>query len=127
MRAVITAALFVGLNAASVAQPTKCYVCEKLVAGKHFLVEDKAHGGQVAICSECADLESRCFACGLPVKSPTTKLTDGRFLCSRDAKTAIQDNEEANRICLRTREDLDRYYSRFLTFPSTNVLLNFVD
>ena len=127
MRALITAALVVGLVPTSFAQTPKCRVCEKAIGGKYYHVEDRAHGGDAEVCSACASLESRCFACSLPVTSTATKLTDGRFLCARDTKEAIQDNEEAKRICLETREELDRYYSRFLTFPATNVLMNIVD
>jgi len=127
MRAVIIAALLVGPVFAGYAQPARCRVCEKFIEGKHFRVEDKAHGGKVDVCGDCADLDTRCFACSLPVKSTAAKLADGRFLCARDSKEAIQENDEARKICLQTREELDRFYSRFLTFPGTNVLITIVD
>jgi len=127
MRAVIATALLVGLVVTSFAQSPKCRVCEKPIEGKYINVEDRAHGGKAAVCPECAELESRCFACSLPVKSTATKQADGRFLCERDAKEAILENDEARRICLNTREELDRLYWRFLTLPSTNVSLNLVD
>jgi hypothetical protein len=127
MRAAITTALLVGVVVTAFAQSPKCRVCERPIEGKYFNVEDRAHGGKAEVCSACADLESRCFACGLPVKSTATKLADGRFLCERDAKEAILETDEARKICLNTREELDRLYWRFLTFPSTNVSLNLVD
>lgn len=127
MKAVLTAALVVFGAMAGLAQTPKCRVCEKPVEGKHLLVEDKARGGEVEVCSVCADLESRCFACSLPVRPVATKLTDGRWLCPRDANEAIQDSEEARKVCLDTRDHLDRLYSRFLSFPETNVVINIVD
>jgi hypothetical protein len=128
MRAVITAALVPVCGViAGFAQTVKCRVCENPIKGKFYQVEDKAHGGQAEVCTDCVNLESRCFACSLPVKPTATKLADGRFLCARDAREAIQENDEAKKICLQTREELDRFYSRFLVFPATNVLLNVVD
>lgn len=127
MRAAITTTLLVLVVVTGFAQSPKCRVCEKPIEGKYFNVEDRAHGGKAEVCSACAELESRCFACSLPVKSTATKLADGRFLCERDAKEAILENDEARKICLKAREELDRLYWRFLTFPSTNVSLNLVD
>ena len=127
MRAVITAALVVCGVVAGLAQTPKCHVCEKPIVGKHFQVEDRAHGGKVDVCDECANVESRCFACGIPVKPTATRLTDGRFICARDAKEAVQPDEEARKICLQTRDSLDQLYSRFIVFPGTNVVVNIVD
>lgn len=127
MKVVITAALVVCAVAASLAQTPKCHVCEKPITGKFYKVEDRAHGGQVEVCEDCANLESRCFACSLPVNPTATKLTDGRFLCARDAKEAIPSDEEAKKICHQTREMLDQLYSRYLVFPATNVVVNIVD
>jgi hypothetical protein len=108
MRAVITAALVVCGVVVVLAQTTKCGVCGKPIIGKFYNVEDRAHGGQVEVCDECAKLESRCFACSLPVTSNAIKLTDGRFLCARDAKEAIQSDEEAKKVCFQTRDMLDQ-------------------
>lgn len=127
MRATFIASLLVCLTVAGFAQTPKCRVCEKPIEGKFFHLEDKVRGGKVEICTDCGALESRCFACGLPVKPGATKLTDGRFLCARDAEHAILDDDEAKKICVATREELDRLFSRFLFFPSTNVVLTIVD
>jgi hypothetical protein len=127
MRATLTAALVLGGVVAGFAQNPKCRVCEQPIVGKLFQVEDKAHGGKVDVCEECGSLESRCFACSIPVKPTATKLTDGRFLCARDAREAVQHDEDARKICLQARDGLDRFYSRFLEFPRTNVVVNIVD
>ena len=67
-----------------------------------------------------------CFVCGLPVKKDFVKLSDGRFLCARDAKTAVLDTSEAKRICRQVEDDLDRLFSRFTDFP-TNLDVSIVD
>lgn len=127
MKALATVALVIGLVTTSLAQPSKCHVCGKPIVGKFYQVEDRAHGGKVEVCEDCSNLDSRCFACSIPVPGTATKLTDGRFLCERDAKEAVQQEEEARKICLQTRDGLDMLFNRFLVFPATNILVNIVD
>ncbi len=127
MKAALTALLLAGFTAASLAQSVKCRVCDQPIEGPFCQLEDKARGGQADVCADCAKLESRCFACGLPVKAGFTTLTDGRLLCARDAREAVLDNEEARKTCLEVRDDLDRLYSRFLSFPCSNVVVMILD
>jgi hypothetical protein len=128
MNALVTAAwLFLSLAAASLAGTTQCRVCEKPIAGKFYFVDDKARGGKFEVCGDCVKLETHCFACGLPVKSGFTPLPDGRFLCASCAREAVVPDEEAKKICLETRDDLDRLFSRYLSFPQTNIVLTIVD
>ncbi len=117
----------IGLAGAVLAEVQKCFVCDQVLAGKYYRAEDNVRGGMVDICTNCAATESRCFACGLPVKSEATKLEDGRWLCGRDARDAIRDDDEAKRICCETRADINRLFWDQLKFPSTNVVLNIVD
>src|SRR5205823_4373930 len=51
----------------------------------------------------------------------------GRFLCARDARRAVLDEDEAKRICEEVRDSLDHLFSRFLTFPATNLDIKIVD
>ena len=128
MYAPVTAVwLFLGLAAVAWAGTTPCRICEKPLTGKFYFVDDKARGGKFEICGDCVKLESRCFACNLPVKSGFTTLLDGRFLCAVCARDAVGSDEEAKKICLETRDDLDRLFSRYLSFPQTNIVLTIVD
>jgi len=127
MKAILSVVLMVvGLTTTIFAETQKCYVCDQPIKGRFYRAEDRVRGNKVDICTNCAALESRCFACGLPVMPDATKLADGRFLCARDAPEAILEDDEAKKICLETRDEMDRLYSR-LTFPKTNVVLNIVD
>lgn len=128
MKVLVTAALLILSAAAVFSAPTpKCRVCDQPITGKFYFAADRAHGGKVEVCAECGKLEERCFACSLPVKSGQTALSDGRLLCVRCAPEAIREDDETRRICLETREELDRSYARFLTFPATNIVLLVVD
>lgn len=124
---VLAVTLLCSLAAISFAATTKCHSCGQPIAGKFYWASDKAHGGKVEVCATCSKLESICFACSLPVKLDATELKDGRNLCPRCAKEAITDDEEARRICMETRDELDRSYSRFLALPTTNIVLLMVD
>lgn len=124
---VIAAGLFISLAAIALAGTMKCGVCDKPISGKYYIVEDKAHGGKVEVCADCGKLESRCFACALPVKSNFITLKDGRLLCARCGKEVVSSDEEASKVALATRDELDRLLFRYLVFPNTNVVLTIVD
>jgi hypothetical protein len=66
----------------------------------------------------------------LPAKTNVTgylRLPDERSLCARDAKNAVLQDADALRSCREVRDDLDRVFSRFMSFPETNVTLAIVD
>jgi len=128
MNALATAVwLYLSLTAVAFAGTSLCRVCDKPIAGKFFLADDKARGGKYEVCGDCLKLEAHCFACGLPVRTRFTTLPDGRLLCVPCSRDAIVPDEEAKRICLETRDDLDRLFWRHLSFPQTNVVLTIVD
>jgi len=62
----------------------------------------------------------------MPVRKDYVRLPDGRFLCARDAKQAVLNPSDARSICSEVRDDLDKLFSRFVTFP-TNVAVAVVD
>jgi hypothetical protein len=61
------------------------------------------------------------------VKRDLTELSDGRILCARDAKSVVLDEDEARRICAETKDALDRHFSRFTSFPETNITIAIAD
>jgi Protein DA1 len=108
------------------AAETVCDICGQPIVGKFYQLEDRAMGGKKNICRDCAELDERCFACGLPVKKDYKTLPDGRYLCARDAKDAIESEEEMRQICETVRDDINHVLWRFLTLP-TNVTVASVD
>jgi hypothetical protein len=105
----------------------KCAICGNDVGEVTYIVVDKITEEKKHICLECSNLPHTCFICGLPVKVDFTELPDGRVLCARDAKNAVLDDDEARKICDDVKEELDRLFSRFITFPGTNVETSVVD
>ena len=104
-----------------------CAVCGVLLTGKFYMIEDKTTGEKVQVCSDCALKSERCFFCALPVKADDTKLLDGRWICARDARTAVLDIATVQQVFHATSEGLAQQFSRFMTFPETNVSVKLVD
>lgn len=105
----------------------RCAVCGDELSGRVFLFTDKVTNEKKQVCEKCSKVTDICFTCGLPVVTNQTSFPDGRLLCARDAKNAVLNADEAKVVCGEVKEALDRLFSRFLTFPSTNVETAIVD
>jgi hypothetical protein len=102
-----------------------CAICGKEIQGTIYLMTDKVTGEKVLVCSDCIKLPL-CSICGLPVKDNGVALPDGRHLCARDAKTVVLKADDIEQICGQVKDDLDRLFSRFTSFP-TNVDVTVID
>jgi hypothetical protein len=125
-RLVIGWLVLLAFTCAVQAQQWTCAVCGKPIISEARLIVDQITGETNRVCLECAQLD-RCFACGMPVKDNPTHLTDGRILCARDASDAVMSEDEAKDICKQTKDDLDRLFSRYMTFPDDNIEVSIVD
>jgi hypothetical protein len=122
---VILAACFVFSGRLAALAEDVCAICGKEIQGAVYIATDKVTGEKKLVCSDCIKLP-RCAVCGLPVKDGGVELPDGRRLCARDAKTAVLDAGEAGRISAQVKDDLDRLFSRFTSFPE-NVDVSVID
>jgi hypothetical protein len=95
----------------------RCGICGRDLGDKVYTVTDKITGKKLQICPECSVLPNDCYLCGLPVYKDFKELPDGRYLCARDAASAILDETLARRICTDTRNSLDRIFSRHMAYP----------
>jgi hypothetical protein len=105
----------------------RCGICNEDFTGDSvYLITDKITQEKVRTCLVCVRSPDRCTMCGLPVRKDFVKLSDGRFLCMRDSKSAVTDSDQALDICAETKDQLDKLFSRFITFPP-NVHVSVVD
>ncbi len=103
-----------------------CAICGKpIYGGTVYIFTDEVTGQKEMVCSDCAKLP-RCSICGLPIKDGGVELPDGRWLCARDAKTVVLDPDEIQQTCSQVKDDLDRLFARFTSFP-TNVDVTVID
>ncbi len=109
------------------ARADTCAVCGQPITGSAYFMPDQVTGQQELVCSNCAFNRPRCYLCGLPIKQgDEVQLPDGRYLCARDAQTAVMDADSARQVCATVKDELDGQFSRFTSFP-TNVDVNGID
>jgi len=105
----------------------RCAICDKIMGERVYVSTDKVTQQKKQICPDCFKLPHDCFRCGLPVKTNYVELPDGRYLCARDAKNAVLDDDEARQTIADVQVTLDRLFSRFVEFPGTNLETAVVD
>jgi hypothetical protein len=104
-----------------------CAICGQPIYGTIYTMTDKVTGERIEVCSNCCFTLPRCDICGLPIKKgDELKLPDGRYFCARDAKDLVIKVDDAEQICAGVKDDLDRLFSRFTSFP-TNVDVTAID
>jgi len=102
-----------------------CAICGRPIQDTIYIVTDDVTNEKKFVCYDCTHLP-RCAICSLPVNESGLKLADGRFLCARDARTAVVKASDAERISAQIKDDLDRLFSRFTEFPA-NVDVSVID
>jgi hypothetical protein len=117
--------LSAGLTA--LAGGTVCVVCDQQIPDMIYTISDAVKRAKVTMCQSCMELPNRCYLCGVPVRNHFTTLPDGRTLCKRDVRNVVLDATEAMQICTEVKSGLDRQFSRFLSFPETNVIVQMMD
>jgi Protein DA1 len=118
---------FLGLAGVAGAEELRCAVCGQSIVSNYHYMTDALTGEKKNLCLTCSALKDHCYICGLPVKENFQRLPDGRVLCERDAADAVGSESQAKEICSRVTYDIDRQFSRFMTFPDTNVEVSIVD
>jgi hypothetical protein len=112
--------LFLGLTAASVRANVNsdfCKVCRKLLTNQIYVWKDDVTGEKERICGECINLPFNCYICSMPLKDNYTDLNDTRYVCARDLKSVMRDEQEILALCNETKTALDSQLSRFLSLP----------
>ena len=72
------------------AEEVTCDVCGEPIHDQFYNLEDRVEGKTKKICENCEKIKERCFICGMPVKENYKSLLDGRYICARDLKDAIE-------------------------------------
>ncbi len=115
------------LASPSLAASDHCPVCGLAYGGTNYVFTDRVTHEKVEVCHDCAYLPITCSLCSLPVKEGYISLNDGRYLCTRDARTSVVTEEDARVAFEDVHQSLDRLFSRFVAFPERNVEEALVD
>lgn len=94
-----------------------CKVCKKLLTNQIYVWKDDATGEKERICGDCINLPFSCYVCSMPLKDNYTDLKDTRYICARDSKLVMRDEQEILTLCNETKTALDSQLSRFLSLP----------
>jgi len=70
------------------------------------------------LCASCAEIHNLCSVCSLPVQKDCVPLADHRYFCPRDSRITFLNSVDIERISFAARENLERTFLRFMTFPS---------
>jgi len=114
------------LAATGGAQTLKCSICGKPLVADYYKMVDDLTGETNRVCADCEKLD-RCSVCGLPVKTGFTRLPDGRIFCARETAAAVCSEEEEKSIVHHSHDEIDRLFSRYISFPNDDVEVSIVD
>ena len=116
-----------GLGLLAATAPDRCEVCGGLFVRNVVYTHTDAWTGEPReFCDDCRRIREECAVCRMPVKHKVTVVGDGRYLCERDVRLVILDDQAATLVLTEVRKDLDRLIARFITLPSTNIDFAFV-
>jgi hypothetical protein len=99
-----------------------CVVCQKNITQRVYLFTNPYAAEKQRVCSTCAPLDTICAICKLPVRSGSTKLSDGRLLCASDAKEAVLTQDGLDEIYREVKRDLFRMLAGNV-LPDKNVIV----
>jgi hypothetical protein len=106
---------------AAAAVSTHCVVCKQLIRERVYLFNNDYLPEKQSVCGDCAQLETTCSVCTIPIRGRHTKLNDGRLLCESDAKQCVLDNEVLQEIFVEVKRDVFKMFSGMGTLPDRNV------
>ena len=119
--------LLLGVGFYSRAEDVHCDLCGKVIVDTMYTVDDLVEGKEKHLCFDCHNIKERCYFCQMPVRGNFKALPDGRYICERDLRNTVQSEDDAKQIAKDAKDDIDRLFSRFISFPSSNIEISIVD
>jgi hypothetical protein len=108
-------------NLSGAATDEICPICGDRMGLNIYRFTKRGSDEKVLVCENCAKLETACFICGLPVKHKFMRLADGRLLCNDDAKTAILQQDDTDKIFDDVKRDLQSMLAQLGSLPHHNI------
>jgi hypothetical protein len=103
------------------AVPTQCVVCQRQIKDRAYVFSNPYLPEKAPVCSECAQLETTCSVCSLPIRTRCIKLADGRLICDQDAGQCVLTDDALTETFLDVKRDLFKMLASQGTLPDKNV------
>lgn len=101
-----------------------CHVCGERLGLNVYLFAPAGRDQKVEVCATCATLTTTCYICGLPVAKDYMRLADGRILCSADTKTAVLEQDLAEKLFDDVKREIHSMLAQLGSLPHHNIKLH---
>jgi hypothetical protein len=101
-----------------------CHICGSRLGLNVYLFTPRGKDQKVQACADCATLTTSCFICGLPVAKGYMRLADGRILCADDTKTAVLEQDLAEKIFDDVKREIQSMLAQLGSLPHHNIALH---
>jgi hypothetical protein len=99
----------------------QCVVCQRQIKERVYMFSSPYLPEKASVCSECAQIETTCSICSLPLRGRCTRLADGRLLCDRDAEQCVLTDDGLSEIFGDVKRDLFKMLAGHGALPDKNV------
>jgi hypothetical protein len=107
-----------GLKAAVAPQ---CVVCQQPIAQRVYLFTSPYLDEKQPVCGGCAELETACSVCLLPIRGSHIKLADGRLLCEGERHQCVLTDDALQEVFSDVKRDLFKMLAGQGTLPDRNL------
>jgi hypothetical protein len=106
---------------ARAALATHCAVCQQPITQRVYMFSSPYLAEKQAVCGTCAELETVCSICALPIRGSAMGLPDGRLFCERERNQCVLTGDELDEIFADVKRDLFKMFAGHGTLPDKNV------
>src|SRR6266850_8397461 len=100
---------------------TQCVVCQRQIKDRVYLFSSPYLAEKAPVCAECAQLETTCSVCSLPIRARCIKLADGRLICDQEAEQCVLTDHALTEIFGEVKRDLFRMLAGQGMLPDKNI------
>ena len=115
--------LLAGLRLPAITTDDLCPVCNQHYGPTVYGLTKRGRTEKVFVCANCAKLDTRCYICAMPVKDKFLRLADGRLLCDDDARQAVLEQFEAEKLFDDVKRETQIVLTQLGSLPHHNIKL----
>jgi len=98
-----------------------CAVCRQQIAERVYLFTSPYLAEKQSVCGACAELETTCSVCTLPIRGSHIKFADGRLLCERERNQCVLTDDALQEVFADVKRDIFKMLAGQGTLPDRNL------